>query len=205
MFTGIIRHSGGLIKRASGSFVFSVPSALAKQLKRGDSIAVNGTCLTLEAQSSKLKAKVSVMPETLRVTTLGKLPMGSRLNLELPLTLADRLDGHLVAGHVDGVGVIKKIDRRGNSRVLTISLPSPIARLVAPKGSIAVDGVSITVISVTKHTFSIGVIPETSRRTTLGALNAGDRVNLEADLIARYLQKLLPLARGGWEGSTGIH
>ena len=199
MFTGIIRHSGRLLRQKNDTLVLRMPTAWASKLKAGDSIAVNGVCLTVEqvllparpAGADRARsipsAHISIMPETRRVTTLGRLPIGSVLNLELPLTLADRLDGHIVAGHVDGVGVVKKIIRQGHSRVVTISLPATIARLVASKGSIAVDGVSMTVINVTSSAFSIGVIPETVRRTSLGQLKVGDQVNLEADLIARYL------------------
>ena len=187
MFTGIIRFQGKLANRSRNRLTIAVPRAVRARLKPGGSIAVNGVCLTVEDRIRNTEFGISVMPETLRVTTLGQLPIGSRLNLELPLRLGDPLDGHLVAGHVDGIGKVIKIERRGNSRMLSISLPSPIKQLVAPKGSIAVDGVSMTAILVSRGMFTIGVIPETARRTTLGRLRAGDTVNLEADLIARYV------------------
>lgn len=144
---------------------------------------------------------MSVMPETLRVTTLGKIPLGSPVNLELPLRLGDPLDGHLVLGHVDGVGMVRAVTRRGTSRTMSIAAPRELTRFLAPKGSIAVDGVSLTIQDSRNATFTVGLIPETLRRTTLIKLYVGDRVNLEADLTAKYRQKFLPWRRGGGEGS----
>jgi len=201
MFTGIIRHQGKITKRADRQLVISVPPSLIKKLQPGGSLAVNGVCLTVENgkqhtvdsrqktvnSTQQIEISVSLMPETARVTTLGKLAVGSRVNLELPLKLSDPLDGHLVQGHVDGMGTVTKIKRPGQSRILKITLPRSIANLVATKGSIAVDGVSLTVVKSDRKHFTFGLIPETLRRTNLGKLRVGDAVNLEADIIARYL------------------
>ncbi|MDD5110316.1 MAG: riboflavin synthase [Patescibacteria group bacterium] len=190
MFTGIIRHQGKITGREGARLVISVPRNLARKLQPGGSLAVNGVCLTAESKIKNSELRTSLMPETARVTTLGKLPVGSQVNLELPLKLSDPLDGHLVQGHVDGIGAVTKIMRQGQSRRLEITLPRSIAHLVASKGSIAIDGVSLTVVTIHRNHFTIGLIPETLKRTTLGNLRVGDSVNLEADLVARYLQRL---------------
>lgn len=189
MFTGIIHYQGKLIERTGSRLTVAVPRAVSRQLKTGGSIAVNGVCLTVEARSREQGVRISAMPTTARTTTLGKLPIGSRVNLELPLRIGDPLDGHLVSGHVDGMGTVRKIEHRGNSRTVTIAAPASLAGYLAPKGSIAVDGVSLTIQFSRGATFSVGLIPETLRRTTLRLFRTGDRVNLEIDLIARYLER----------------
>lgn len=135
------------------------------------------------------------MPATAKTTTLDKLSVGSRVNLELPLRFGDPLDGHLVLGHVDGVGRLRAVTRHGNSRTMSIAAPRELTRWLAPKGSIAVDGVSLTIQASRGTTFTVGLIPETLQRTTLGSLKPGGRVNIEIDLIARYVQRA---AKGAW-------
>ncbi|TSC76443.1 MAG: 3,4-dihydroxy 2-butanone 4-phosphate synthase / GTP cyclohydrolase II [Parcubacteria group bacterium Gr01-1014_31] len=190
MFTGIIRYQGKLTKHVGNELTIAEPHVVSARLKPGGSVAVNGVCLTVEARSKKQGVRVSVMPTTARSTTLGSLPDGSRVNLELPLRIGDPLDGHLVSGHVDGVGTVKDIQRRGNSRLVTIAAPRALARYLAPKGSVAIDGVSLTIQSSRGTTFTVGLIPETMQRSTLGILRAGSRVNLEIDMVARYLDTL---------------
>lgn len=190
MFTGIIRYQGKLTARRGNRLTFWAPPAVSRRLKPGGSVAVNGVCLTVEVRSKQQGVSISVMPETLRVTTLGRIPLGNPVNLELPLRLGDPLDGHLVTGHVDGVGRVKSVTRQGNSRTISITAPRALARFLAPKGSIAVDGVSLTIQSTRGTTFTVGLIPETLRRTTLGALKTGNQVNLEVDIVARYVEQL---------------
>lgn len=187
MFTGIIHYRGKLAAKSGNRLTIAVPRAITTRLKPGGSIAVNGVCLTIEARSRKLEVRVSIMSETKKVTTLGKLPVGSRVNLELPLRLGDPLDGHLVTGHVDGIGTVKTVRRYGSSRTVTIAAPPSLARYLVPRGSVTVDGISLTIQSSRGATFSVGLIPETLRRTTLGKLRTGSRVNVEADLVARYI------------------
>ena len=182
MFTGLIAHNGR-IERAGTRIV--VETALARELERGDSIAVNGVCLTaVEIADTHFQA--DVMEETLRLTTLGELAQGDAVNLELPLRVGDRLDGHFVQGHVDGTGTVRSREERPHSRVLWIDAPPDLMRYIARKGSIAIDGISLTVVEVDAGGFSVSLIPETLERTTLGSAREGGRVNLEVDIFARY-------------------
>jgi riboflavin synthase len=183
MFTGLISHMGRIQQTGSR---LAVHTPLADELERGDSIAVNGVCLTaVEIDGDRFEA--DVMEETLRLTSLGRLQEGDEVNLELALRVGDRLGGHFVQGHVDGVGIVSAVEPREHSRVLRITAPhSKLLRYVATKGSIAIDGVSLTVVDVDEHSFSVSLIPETLDRTTLGSVQEGDPVNLEVDIFARY-------------------
>jgi riboflavin synthase len=167
-----------------------VAAAIARELEPGDSIAVNGVCLTASA-IRECSFVAQAIAETLERSTLGALERGSAVNLEAPLRAGDRLGGHIVQGHVDGVGIISAIREEGLSRVLTIELAPALHRYVAEKGSIAVDGVSLTVSALAGHGFSVALIPETLQRTTLGAAALGDRVNLEVDILAKYVERLV--------------
>jgi riboflavin synthase len=191
MFTGIIN--------AVGTVASAFPAAGGVRLRidaggldltdvaRGDSIAVDGVCLTAVAIGEH-SFEADVSQETL--SCVAGFAAGARVNLEKALGLADRLGGHLVSGHVDGVGVVTRFDQAGDNRVLRVKPPAVIARYIARKGSVAVNGVSLTVNEVSADGFSVNLIPHTLAVTNLGALKAGDRVNLEADLIARYLERL---------------
>jgi len=190
MFTGIIHYQGKIVRRTGYRLTIAVPRAISTRLKPGGSIAVNGVCLTIEVRNQKSEVSVSVMPETLRVTTLGTHPIGSHVNLELPLRLSDPLDGHLVTGHVDGIGTVKTVRRYGTSRRVAITAPHSLARYLAPKGSVAVDGVALTIQSSHGATFTVGLIPATLQRTNLKTLKPGSRVNIEIDIVARYLENL---------------
>ena len=156
----------------------------------GASVAVSGVCLTVTAASPK-HFEVEAAFETLSLTTLGDLAVGDVVNLEPALRMGDPLGGHLVSGHVDGVGRLESVEARGEARECWFSVPAELARYVAPKGSICIDGVSLTVNAVRDDRFSVGLIPHTLGVTTLGALGVGDRVNLEVDLLARYVARLL--------------
>ena len=168
-----------------------VTTALAGDLRDGDSIAVNGVCLTaIGADGDGFGA--DVMHETLRRSSLAEVAPGARVNLELPLRADERLGGHVVQGHVDGLGAIRAVREVGFARVVTIEADPALLRYVVEKGSIAVDGVSLTVAAVDGDSFAVSLIPETLERTTLGAAGPGAPVNLEVDILAKYVEKLLP-------------
>jgi len=168
-----------------------VATALAGDLRDGDSIAVNGVCLTaIGADGDGFGA--DVMHETLRRSSLAEVAPGARVNLELPLRADERLGGHVVQGHVDGLGAVRAVREEGFARVVTIEADPALLRYVVEKGSIAVDGVSLTVAAVDGDAFSVSLIPETLERTTLGAAGPGAPVNLEVDILAKYVEKLLP-------------
>jgi riboflavin synthase len=170
-----------------------VATSLAAELSEGDSVAVNGVCLTaVSADAQAFTAEV--MNETLRRSSLAEVSAGGRVNLELPLRAQDRLGGHVVQGHVDGVGAVSAVEDDGFARVVTIDAPPALLRYVVEKGSIAVDGVSLTVSSVSPDTFAVSLIPETLERTNLGAAAPGTPVNLEVDVLAKYVEKLVTVA-----------
>ncbi len=194
MFTGIVEELGEVaaVTDAGGdSVVLAVRGPLvAGDARHGDSIAVNGVCLTV-VDRDEHGFTADVMGETLRRSSLGDLRPGSPVNLERAATLQTRLGGHLVQGHVDGVARIVSRESADAWEVLTFSLPAQLARYVVEKGSIAVDGVSLTVMAVTDDTFSVGLIPTTLKLTVLGVKQVGDPVNLEVDVMAKYVEKLL--------------
>ena len=195
MFTGLVADLGTVAAlEATGDGVrLRVASMLAAELSEGDSVAVNGVCLTA-TQVADGQFAADVMHETLRRSSLAEVTDGTRVNLELPLRAADRLGGPVVQGHVDGVGAIRDAIEDGFARVVTIDAPPELLRFVVEKGSIAVDGVSLTVASVTPDTFSVSLIPETLERTNLGAAAPGTPVNLEVDVLAKYVEKLMVAA-----------
>lgn len=193
MFTGIIQAVGHVASREArggdARLVIDAGTLDLADVAIGDSIAVAGVCLTVVAiDAAHWIADVSA--ETLACTTLGALAVGDGVNLEKALRLADRLGGHLVSGHVDGVGRIARIDDDGVSQRWTFSVPAALARYVAVKGSICVDGTSLTVNAVDANTFGVTLIPHTLAVTTFGVRKVGDAVNLEVDLVARYLERL---------------
>ncbi len=192
MFTGLVQELGSVAAVVSrdGATRIRVQAALAGELSEGDSIAVNGVCLTaVEPSGTHFEADLS--PETVARSALGSLAPGARVNLELPLRPADRLGGHIVQGHVDGVGRLVSTSDQGTSRDIRFDAPADLLRYVVEKGSIAVDGVSLTVTSVDDAGFSVSLIPETLDRTTLGQDREGDPVNLEVDVIAKHVEKLI--------------
>ncbi|HOV42569.1 MAG TPA: riboflavin synthase [Syntrophothermus lipocalidus] len=192
MFTGIIEEVGTIREVRKSSFscqlVIKAEQVLG-DVKLGDSIAVNGVCLTV-IDFDRDQFVADVMFETLKKTTLGYLRSGEKVNLERALRLSDRLGGHIVLGHVDGVGRIKEQTKVDISVVTRISASPDILRYVIPRGSIAVDGISLTVVEVWPDSFSVSLIPHTAEKTTLGFKKTGDYVNLEADIIGRYVERL---------------
>ncbi len=193
MFTGLIEDLGTVreLRRESSRVRLSVMTAIpTTELHLGDSVAVNGICLTVVAVGNG-SFTADVSPETLERSTLGEIAAGGRVNLERALRLSDRLGGHLVSGHVDAIATISERIQDNNAIRFTFRLPAAVNRFVAEKGSIAIDGVSLTVNAVTKETFAVAVIPHTLAMTTLQEKKTGDRVNIETDLIARYIARLL--------------
>jgi riboflavin synthase len=192
MFTGLVAATGvvSTVERAGEGARLSVATPLAAELADGDSVAVNGVCLTARDAGEDSFA-ADVMAETLRRSSLGPLAAGDRVNLELPLRAGGRLGGHVVQGHVDGVGTVESLTDEGFARIVRIAAPEGILRYVVEKGSIAVDGVSLTVSAVDAEAFEVSLIPETLERTTLGALETGRSVNLEVDVLAKYVEKLM--------------
>lgn len=194
MFTGIIQAIGtvqAMEPRGDDKRIAIEAGKLdLSRVALGDSIAVSGVCLTVvERRGQVFHADVSL--ETLSRTILGDLSPGTRVNLEPALTLSDRLGGHLVSGHVDGVGVVRALSDVGRSRRIDIEVPPALTRYIAPKGSVCVDGVSLTVNAIAGDSFSLNIVPHTLTETTLNGYRAGRRVNIEVDLIARYLERLL--------------
>jgi len=193
MFTGLVEEAGTVVKIVPGkrSAQFTVRAPRVHQdAQLGDSIAVNGCCLTVVAQEDDLLT-FDAVPETLARTNLGELAPGVAVNLERPLAVGARLGGHFVQGHVDGVGTIRAILPEENAVVMEIGVPPPLRRYLVEKGSITVDGVSLTVAEVRPESFTVWTIPHTREITTLGERRVGDRVNLECDLLGKYIERLL--------------
>lgn len=193
MFTGIVEEMGAIAsleKTLAGTRFTVLASTVMGDLKIGDSVSVNGTCLTVVSKGER-DFSVEVSPETLSVTTLGSFAAGTPVNLERAMRLNERIGGHLVAGHVDGVGVIRSRHQDGNAIVFAIGAPPEILRYCVVKGSITVDGISLTINEVTDRGFSVAIIPHTAKVTTLGIKQVNDPVNLESDLIGKYVERLL--------------
>lgn len=193
MFTGLITDLGRVRDRdASGGdgIRLTVETGLAGDLAPGDSVAVNGVCLTASALSDDAFT-ADVMNETLARSSLRDVAAGTRVNLELPLRPADRLGGHIVQGHVDGTGVVRSVTEDGFARRLEIAADPDLLRYLVVKGSVAVDGVSLTVAALGDASFTVSLIPETLERTNLGAADAGTTVNLEVDVLAKYVERLV--------------
>ncbi|MCF6290882.1 MAG: riboflavin synthase [Desulfobacterales bacterium] len=193
MFTGIVQGKGRVVeKRPAGKgMVFTLAADFELPDPRpGESIAVNGVCLTAKEITGP-RFSVDVSPESLARTTLGRLAVGGVVNLERALRLSDRLGGHLVSGHVDGVAPVIELRPEGDFVRFTFGIPAGFARYIIEKGSIAVDGISLTVNCCDRESFSVAIIPHTLEVTTLGILGKGDRVNIEVDLIGKYVEKLL--------------
>ena len=193
MFTGLIEELGLVraVARGADSARLSIEAReVLKGIKLGDSIAVNGVCLTVVEFSRGLFA-ADVMAETLARSNLGRLKPGDRVNLERALALGDRLGGHLVSGHIDGVGTILGREKHDIATIVTITAPAAVIRYVVKKGSISVDGASLTVVDYDASSFRVSLIPHTAHKTTLGYKNTGERVNLEADLVGKYIERLM--------------
>ena len=183
MFTGLVQGLGRIVRseRTGDGVRVTVGTPLSGELESGDSIAVNGVCLTA----------AEVMNETLARTSLGDAQPGSDVNLELALRASDRLGGHIVQGHVDALGTVSGLSEDGFARRVTIDAPAEVLRYIVQKGSITVDGVSLTVAELDNQSFTVSLIPETLQRTNLGRAELGTRVNLEVDVLAKYVEKLI--------------
>jgi riboflavin synthase len=192
VFTGLIADRGTLtaLELGSGGATLTVSTRLASDLQEGDSIAVNGVCLTAtEVGPSSFKA--DAMAETLDRSSLGVLAPGAHVNLELPLRAEDRLGGHVVQGHIDGTGIVTATREEGFARVLEIETEPRLARYLVEKGSVALDGVSLTISALHEQGFAVSLIPETLERTNLGAVEEGARLNIEVDILAKHVERLM--------------
>jgi riboflavin synthase len=195
MFTGIVEELGkvqGIQKGAKSARLTLGGKVVLKGTKLGDSIAVNGVCLTV-TEFSEDKFSVDVMAETLDKSNLGNLKTGDVVNLERAMAVGDRLGGHIVSGHIDGVGKIKGEEMVEIAKLVEIEAPPQVLRYCIQKGSITIDGISLTIVDVSNHAFWVSLIPHTAKLTTLGFKKAGDSVNLEADILGKYVEKMLGL------------
>ena len=190
MFTGLVREVGAVTSMEGGRLTIDAPET-ARGVQLGDSVAVDGVCLTVVACVDSTLS-FDAVPETLARTALGTLDQGSRVNLEPALRAGDALGGHYVQGHVDGVGRVLSVAPEGEGRRVRFEAPAELLKYIVAKGSIAVQGTSLTVAAVDETGFAVALIPHTLEATTLGALTPGSRVNLEADVLAKYVEKLLP-------------
>jgi riboflavin synthase len=192
VFTGLVAGRGHITAaaRSDDGVRLTVETSLADELALGDSVAVNGVCLTAVSIDGGTFA-ADVMNETLSRSSLGDARVGREVNLELPLRASDRLGGHVVQGHVDGLGTVSAVTDDGFARRIQVSAPPDVLRYIVEKGSIAVDGVSLTVAGMDNESFTVSLIPETLQRTNLGQATPGTRVNLEVDVLAKYVEKLI--------------
>lgn len=193
MFSGIVEEMGVVTSRDHGGAETRLSiraSSILRDLKPGESVSVSGACLTA-VEIGTADFSVDVSTETLRVTTLGELAVGAAVNLERAMTLHDRIGGHLVTGHVDGTGIVREYTQNGRTAWLTFEVPAPILRYCVQKGSITIDGVSLTINTVSERGVSVAIVPHTANVTTLGGKQPGDSVNLESDLIGKYVERLL--------------
>ena len=193
MFTGLVAELGTVqrLARQGSSYHLTVGAKnVLDNLKIGDSVAVNGACLTV-VRMDEGGFTADVMPETVRLTNIGSLQPGSKVNLERTLRLCDGLDGHIVSGHVEGLGTISEQRPEGIAVVVTIATPPELLKYIIKKGSIAIDGISLTVTEVTDTSFSVSLIPHTAKETTLGFKKVGDSVNLETDILGKYVERML--------------
>ena len=191
MFTGIIEEMG-IVKSIKSKVITIEANKIFDDLKLGDSVSVNGTCLTVSSFSNKI-FNADITSETLSRTNLGDLKSGFKVNLERALTLNGRFGGHIVSGHIDGVGIIKNISKKSEDIELVIEVPTNLMKYIIEKGSVAVDGISLTIAKVdnNKNNFSVAIIPHTLKETVLYYKKAGDKVNIENDIIGKYVERLL--------------
>jgi riboflavin synthase len=188
MFTGIVENTGQVLRAGKHSMTIKAPK-LTSELKKGSSIAVDGACLTV-IKKDKESFEADVMPITFERTTLGEKKKGNLVNLELAMLGSDRFEGHIVAGHVEGRAELLNMKIVENAYHLTFKMPEGLSRYVVPTGSIAINGISLTVMDVEGNEFKVGIIPHTWENTNLQALKVGDKVNIETDILAKYAEKL---------------
>lgn len=203
MFTGLVETLATVsaLEKTGNGIRLSVKPLVEHEVIPGDSISVNGVCLTVtKIKTPNTGLSFDVSPETMRSTNLGELKVGDSVNLERALRLSDRLGGHIVTGHVDGVGTVKNKRQAGEYTFYTFDAPAEILRYMVKKGSITVDGMSLTVIELDNRAFSVAIIPHTLKATNIGGKDIGDRVNLEADIIGKYVEKFL----GGQDSNKNL-
>lgn len=204
MFTGLVEELGkvkGMIHGASSVKLTISASLVIEDMKIGDSIAVNGTCLTVVAFGDAWFT-ADVMPETVKSTVLASFTMGDIVNLERTMKVGDRFGGHIVSGHVDGVGVITQKEKNDNAIIVKVKAETEVMRYIVKKGSITIDGISLTIVEYDQDWFTVSLIPHSAAMTTLGFKKVGNRVNLEADVIGKYVEKLLGLQVPQGENKT---
>lgn len=192
MFTGIITHLGKISSKSENSLTIKTDKKLINSLSKGTSIAVNGICLTAVNLTDD-SFSINYMPETEKKTNIKGLEKENLVNLELPATAESLLSGHIVQGHIDAVAKLEAITREGNSHILKFLLPKDLSKYIVKKGSIAVNGISLTVINVGDNFFTVGIIPYTWQKTMLHTIKLGDSFNIEVDILAKYLEKLMKI------------
>ena len=205
MFTGLVEELGtvrGVSRGADSAKIHLQAQKVLEDIKIGDSIAVNGVCLTA-VEFDRGRFVADVMAETLAKTNLSNLRPGDRVNLERALRLGDRLGGHLVSGHIDGVGAITRQEKHDIATLITITAPPEVMKYIIKKGSVAIDGTSLTVVDFDSGSFQVSLIPHTAHMTTLGFKKTGDTVNLEGDLVGKYIERLLAARQDGGEERAG--
>jgi riboflavin synthase len=198
MFTGLVENIGSVVSLRTNRDILELKIAvheLADDLYLGQSVAVSGVCLSVTSIDRDVFS-VDMMPETAKRSTLGSLSRGMKVNIERALRADSRMDGHIVTGHIDTVGQIANISSAGLSREIEISVPEQYLKQVVEKGSVAIDGISLTVVKVSNDSLTVGIIPTTLRDTTLGEVRKGDLVNIETDILAKYVQKMMDLQTG---------
>lgn len=190
MFTGIIKKVSAVqkVSRHRGSFFVGIKKPANWKIEKGESISVNGVCSTVRA-INKNDFEVEYMPETLKITTVGNFKAGIKVNLEKSLRIGDLLGGHFIQGHIDGVGKVIGVHKVGKSKVLKVGVPVKLIKFIAEKGSIAVDGVSLTVVGIGRRWFSVSLVSYTLENTNLGDIKVGDEINIEVDILAKYIIK----------------
>ncbi|MBI9084744.1 MAG: riboflavin synthase [Desulfobacterales bacterium] len=199
MFTGIIEGLGTVVQvrpAGDGCRIGIAADFVLDGTRIGDSIAVNGACLTAVSLDGR-RFDADVSPETVAKTTFGNVRVGERVNLERALRLADRIDGHLVSGHIDGLGRLTGRSPQANALIVTVEVPESLARYMIPKGSVAVDGTSLTINQCDRHSFQVSIIPHTAKLTTIGFKPIGGSVNIETDMLGKYVERFIALGRSG--------
>lgn len=206
MFTGIVRHVGTVLAASpagDGRRLTVELGPLSEGLADGDSVAVSGVCLTVTGRTNTA-AEFDVVGETVSRTTLGSVQAGTKVNLERALSLGGALDGHLVQGHVDGVAEVRRVDRERTGRRVEFAAPAELTDAMAPKGSVAVDGVSLTLAALARGAFTVALIPTTASATTLGDLKVAAKVNVETDMIGKYVRRYLESIAGAGGGKLTL-
>ncbi len=190
MFTGIITHVGRVFNKTKTSLIIKTDKNFLTGLEKGASVAIDGICLTV-VTNNKNSFEVNVMSETASRTNIRYVQSGNLVNLELPATANSFLSGHIVQGHIDGTAKLQDIIHQGNSHIFKFSIPNSLSQYIVEKGSIAVNGISLSIVGVAKNYFTVGIIPHTWKKTTLHIIKVGDFVNIEVDILAKYVEKLL--------------